>query len=130
MPLEVFGVDIACAPIGKLHLLPYSSEYLLSLLHKFLHLLFVLQLDELLPSARLFRSSLHCLGFYFFLGRRVVELREREPDEVEIELEFSEEGGFVGLAELLVLVDHSRDLIVEEGLFVERCLGHCFLDYG
>ena len=76
MSPEVLGVDIACAPIRKLHLLPHSSQHLLGLLHELLHLLLVLQLDELLPSAHLFGSSLNRLGVYFFCGRSVVEVRE------------------------------------------------------
>ena len=56
MSLEILWVNITCTPIRKLHFLSHSSKHFLGLLHKFLHLLLILQLDELFSRADFFSS--------------------------------------------------------------------------
>ena len=56
MPLEILWVNITCTPIRKLHFSSHSSKHFLGLLHKFLHLLLILQLDELFSRADFFSS--------------------------------------------------------------------------
>ena len=84
VPFEVFGVEVACAPVGKLNFLPHSPQAFFCLFHKFLDLLLVLQLEKLLLDSLLHVLLVLVLTLFFFQLCRwgVVKVGEGESDEV------------------------------------------------
>jgi hypothetical protein len=108
-------------------------------LHKLINLLFVLQLKILLILFLVlylllifFLLLLSCiLLFCILLGRRVVEMREGQSDEIEVELQLSQICGLVVLwVEIAILFDDSKHLLGEKGLLVKGSLADGFFQEG
>lgn len=133
VPFQVFGIEVACAPVGKLNFLPHSPQGFFGLFHKLLDLLLVLQLEKLFLDSLLHVLLVLVLALFLFGLCRwgVVEVGEGESDEVEVELEFSEVGSLVLFrVEFAILLDNPMHFVCEEGLLVEWDLGNGLVEQG